>query len=244
MPTNNVLVLLTWSSTEPIVNQVLVEWANSDASLSVYERIIKIIQERQTIEQLVLALAALLRYQRLLPVTHNDQSVKGSYQADFDAILSGERLGNEPTVLEHMGFSVLRVYYTVKDNEKMRLFLATVLHNLHIKPPVLDPSHELSDQYWIYRVRDEFGHKKAFALAGFGYMREKTVGLAISGEEEMEILGNEKEQGEEVVAAVDPQWEEDSVASPGVSDVDDRLWAFPNNVFHRDVRDVGPASSH
>jgi hypothetical protein len=126
MPTNNILVLLAWSSTEPKVNRVLAEWAASDTSFRVYERINESIKEYQTTEQLVLALAALLCYQRFLPVICKDQPIKGSYQADFDAILNGERLGNEPTVLEYMGFSVLRVYYTVKDNEKMRLFLAAV----------------------------------------------------------------------------------------------------------------------
>jgi hypothetical protein len=270
MPRNNILVLLCWNSIRPTANRVLVEWAASDDCLSVYEQIVKDIQGSETVEQLVLSLAAFLCYQRLLPVTRNDtnQPIKGSYQADFDAILDGERLGNEPIVLQYMGFSILRIYYTVKDNERMRPFLAAVLC---IEPPVQDPFYEFSDEYWIYRMKDGRAHKDAFKMAGFECLTEKIVGLAISGEgmatageeeigdkeemvlpdddEEVDILDNEEEQGEEGVvvqasgaASTDECWllvetqrKEDSVASPGVPDVEDRLRPFPHDVFHLDA---------
>jgi hypothetical protein len=59
------------------------------------------------------------------------------------------------TVSEYMALSVLRVFYTVKDNEKMRTFLASVLS---IQWPVLGPFHEFSDQYWTCRMDDELAH--------------------------------------------------------------------------------------
>ncbi|KAH6670177.1 hypothetical protein B0J14DRAFT_113998 [Halenospora varia] len=206
-PKNNVLVLLACNPIDLIFSQVLVKWATSDAGLRIYERIIKGIQECQKTEHLVLALAALLCYQRLLPVTHNDQPIKGSYQADFHAILSGEHLGNEPTVLEHMGFSVLRVYYTVKDNEKMRRFLAAVLS---IKPPVLDPFHEFSDRYWIYRMKSGLAHKDACKMAGFECWTEEIVGrpaILDHGKAVIEILNNEEQEEEAMVEeSTDDGW--------------------------------------
>ncbi|KAH8653947.1 hypothetical protein BGZ60DRAFT_419026 [Tricladium varicosporioides] len=243
--TNNVLVLLAWSSNEPVVNRFLVEWAVSGSGLGVYERVIKDIQECQKTEQLVLALAALLCYQRLFPVTHNDQPIKGSYQADFNAILNGERLGNEPTVLEHMGFSVLRACGTVKDNEKMRLFLAAVLC---IEPPVPGPFHEFSDQYWKCRMEVGLAHHDAFKMAEFEYLTEKIEGWTTISGEEMGILDNEKGQGEGMVVQalgvtstdggwllVETQWKEDPFANPGAHDAEDRLRPFPKDIFHLDA---------
>ena len=149
-PRNNILVLLTWNPIRHMINEVLVEWAASVDGWRLYEQIIEDIQGPQSKEQLVLTLAALLCYQRLSPPTSNtNQPIKGSYQADFDAILDGERLSNARAVFEYMVLSVLRVLYTIEDSEKMRTFLASVLD---IQWPVLDPFHEFSDQYWTYRM--------------------------------------------------------------------------------------------
>ena len=231
---NNVLVLLTWNPIRHMIDDVLVEWVASVDGWRLYEQLVKDIQVSQPKEQLVLTLAALLCYQRLFLLTPDtNQPIKGSYQADFDAILNGERLSNARTVFEYMVLSALRVFYTVKDNEKMRTFLACVLD---IQWPVLDPFHEFSDQYWICRMGDGLSHKDAHKMA------EKIVGPARSGEEamveEMATLDNEKEQ-ESGVTTTDERWvlvktqrKEESVASPWVSDNEHRVPAFPRAVFH------------
>jgi hypothetical protein len=228
-PKNNVLVLLTWNPTRNIIEEVLVEWVASVNGQRLYERLIKSIQVSQPKEQLVLTLAALLCYQRLFPPTPDtNQPIKGSYQADFDAILNGERLSNARTVFEYMAISVLRVFHTVKDNQKMRTFLGSVLNKQ--KLPVLDFFHESSDQYWVYRLGDRLAreddglsHKDAHKMV------EKIVRPVRSGEEatveEMVTLDN----GEEVVAMT-----QESV----VTTIDER-WvlvpAFPPAVFHLDA---------
>lgn len=240
IPRNNILVLLCWNSIKPTAGRVLIEWAASIDAWRLYERHIKDIQDSQSKEQLVLTLGALLCYQRLLPPNPNaNQPIKGSYHADFDAILNFEYLGNAQTVFEHMVLSVLRIFWTVKDNGKMRRFLATVLN---IQPPALDPFNEFSDQYWIYRMKDGLAHRDALKMAGLEYLMEEVVGPARSDEEaiveEMAILDDEKEQ-ELGVTTTDERWvlvktqrEEESVASPWVSDDKHRVPAFPRAVFH------------
>jgi hypothetical protein len=162
-PKNNVLVLLTWNPIRHMIEDALVEWAASVDGQRLYERIIKDLWGPQSKEQLVLTLAAFLSYQRLFPPTSDtNQPIRGSYQADFDAILNGERLNNARTVSEHMVLSVLRIFYTVKDNESMRIFLANVLDT---EWPILDPFHEFSDQYFICRMRDVLGHEDALKMA-------------------------------------------------------------------------------
>ncbi|KAG0645144.1 hypothetical protein D0Z07_9224 [Hyphodiscus hymeniophilus] len=127
-PENDVLVLLTWNPIRHIIDEDLVEWTASVDGWRLYERLIKSIQVSQPKEQLVLTLAALLCYQRLFPPSTLDTNhpIKWSYQADFDAILNGERLSNARTVFEYMAISVLRVFCTVNGNQKMRTFLASI----------------------------------------------------------------------------------------------------------------------
>jgi hypothetical protein len=128
-----------------MVEGALGEWVASADGGRVYERIIKDIQGPQPKEQLILNLAALLCYQRLFsPTPDTNQPIKGSYLGDFDAILNREHLSNARTVSEYMILLVLRAFYTVKDNEKMRTFLASVIDTQF---PVLEPFHEYSDQY-------------------------------------------------------------------------------------------------
>jgi hypothetical protein len=208
-PQNNVLVLLTWNPIRHMTEEVLVEWAASVDGQRLHERIIKDLRGPQSKEQLVLTLAAFLSYQRLFPPTSDtSQPIKGSYQADFDAILNGKRLSNARTVSEYMVLSVLRVFYTVKDNEKMRTFLANVL-DMRCWPS-LDPFHEFSDQYFICRMRDELGHEDALKIA------DTKVGPARSSEKMVEMVT--LDNGEEVVAMQEH-----------------RVLAFPPAVFHLDA---------
>jgi hypothetical protein len=160
-PSNNVLVLLTSILIRDMIGEVLVEWVMSVHGWSLYERIIKDIQASQPKEQLVLNLAALLCYHRLLLTPDTDQPIRGSYQADFDAILNGDHLGNAQSIFEHMTLSVLRVFCTVEDNEILRTFLATVLDVQSIQDLFRQPP----DQYWILRVEEEWSHADAFKMA-------------------------------------------------------------------------------
>jgi hypothetical protein len=159
---NNVLVLLTWSSTVNSLPQVLTEWAASDDGLNLYQRLIKDVQDSQSAEQLALTLAAMLCYKRLLPYPPNEmtQSIKGFYLADFDALLNAERLRNERAVLERMIFSILRVFDTFGDKyHDMRQFLATVLDE---KTPLLESFDGFSDQYWVRRMKSMMTHEHAY----------------------------------------------------------------------------------
>jgi hypothetical protein len=160
-----------------MVNRVLVEWAASGGGWSVYERILRDVQDSQKTEQLGLTLAGLLGYQRLLPFTPNDTTrpIKGSYLADFDAVVNGDHLSNQRTVFERMAFSFLRVLDTFKDDHhNIRRFLATVLDT---NTPVLDSFDGFSDQYWVRRMENGLAHKDAFEMTGLQYLIEEIVGL-------------------------------------------------------------------
>lgn len=167
IPENSILLLLTWSS---MVNgqlpRVLSEWAFSDNGLSLYQRLMRDIQNSQTKEQLALNLAALLCHKRLLPQGPNDtvQPTNGSYLADFDAVMNGEPLSNERVVFERMLFSFLRVLDTfIEDCQDIRQFLATVLDTA---PPLLEPFDGFSDQYLVRRIgKRRLSHKDAFEMS-------------------------------------------------------------------------------
>ncbi|KAH7364910.1 hypothetical protein BKA65DRAFT_146287 [Rhexocercosporidium sp. MPI-PUGE-AT-0058] len=228
MPRNNILVLLCWNSITPSASQVLIKWAASIDSWTLYQRLIKDIQDSQSKEQLILTLGALLCYRRLSPPNPNaNQPINRSYLADFDAILNFKYLSNTQTVFEHMVLSVLRIFWTVNDTEKMRQFLASVFH---IEPLALDPAHEISDLYWTRRVRDGLGHSDVLKIDGLdnlmGGRRGEEAML-----EEMATLDHEKEPTMDGDWVLVPQLEE-SVASLCVSDDKHRMSAFPSAELH------------
>jgi len=161
-PENNILVFLTWSSmVQGQLPRILTEWAASNDGWRLYHRLTRDLQGTQTTEQAALTLAALLCYKRLLPYSLDDgtQSFKGDYLADFDALMRGEPLTNERTILEHMIFSFLRATNTVKDGHQgMRQLLATVLDK-DISVP--EPCDKFLDRYWICRMERQ-SHGDAF----------------------------------------------------------------------------------
>jgi len=186
MPRNNILVVLCLSSIKPTANQVLGAWVASHDSLTLYQRLIDDIQHLKSPEQLVLTLGALLCYYRLLdPKADANQPIHGSYQADFDAILNFEGLGNEQTVFERMVLSVLRIFWTVTDSEKMGQFLTTMLN---IRPPAWDPSNSISDHYWTQRVKNRVDHRNALKFVG---SMEIVTPARRAEEEEMAKLDDE-----------------------------------------------------
>lgn len=171
-------MLLTWSSTVNSLPRVLCEWAASDDGLNLYQRLIKDVQDSQSVEQLALTLAALLCHKRLLPYPPNEttQSIKGIYLADFDALLNAEHLRSERAVLERMIFSFLRVLNTFGDDyQDIRQFLATVLDK---KTPLLEPFDGFSDQYWVRRMKSMMAHEHAYGrMAWLRFYMETEVGL-------------------------------------------------------------------
>jgi hypothetical protein len=96
------------------------------------------------VEQLALTLAVLMCYRRLLPDLSgdSDQSIKDSYLADLDALLSGHSLRNSGKVGEQMVFALVRVLRLrpfVGQYEDLIIFLETALDR---EPPLL---HFLTD---------------------------------------------------------------------------------------------------
>ena len=85
-------------------------------------------------------MVAILCHKRPLPYSSNDttQSIKSSRLADFDALIEGELLSNERTVIKHMiplflqGLDIFGHNY-----QDIRHLLATVLDTdaLALEPP-------------------------------------------------------------------------------------------------------------
>jgi len=173
-PENNILLLLTWSSTihgRPL--RVLSEWANSGGTLNLRGRLIEDFQNSQEPEQLVLILAALPSHGRLLPHTSDDtvQTISGCYLADLYVLLSGKSLSNQRTVFERVGFSFLRVLTTFGDGyEDMIQLLANALDK---GPPILEPFDGMTDQYVVERIKNRRPHLNAYReVKGFILMKQ------------------------------------------------------------------------
>jgi hypothetical protein len=146
--------------------RILTKWAVSNDGWSLYQRLIGDLQSPQTTEQAALTLAALLCYKRLLPYSSDDttQSFKGAYLTNFDALMKGEPLTNERTILEHMIFSFLRAIDTFEnDYQGIRQLLATVLGK---DIPALEPGDRFLDQYWICRMKTQ-SHRDALITLNY-----------------------------------------------------------------------------
>ena len=158
---NNILVLLTWSSTyHGQTLEVLSNWIKSEESLNLYQRSIKDLWLQQTPEEFALTLAALLYRERLFLYTVDDtaQPIGDCYMADFDAILNDQDVSNRRTVFEQMILSLVRVLYTLNINEETVGFLVKVLDK---EAPLLRPLDGVSDQYCARKVHG-YEHNSAF----------------------------------------------------------------------------------
>jgi hypothetical protein len=153
-------VVLIWSSITSDVSRNFSEWTASDDGLNLRRRLLKDAQESQTTEQLALTLAAWLCLQRLLPYSADTtQSANGCFLADFDALLTGKRLSNECTVLEHMIFSFSQCLGTLGGNyQDTRQLLNAVLDTDTL---ALEHPDRILVQYWIYRTKERLTHKAA-----------------------------------------------------------------------------------
>ena len=187
---NDLLVLLTLGSVDSTVRRVVTEWAFSHGGRSAYERTISDLQDPQTCEQLVLILAALLCYQRLLDTSQGTTgTTNGSYLADFNALLQCKPLNNEQATLEQMILSALRVLKTFKDqSQKLRQFLAAVLS---IPTPLLHHCDGLSDQYLARRFECRLGHDGAVEKIKLQALMECIIELGLQTGDEMVMFDEE-----------------------------------------------------
>ena len=155
-PENNVLLLLTLStmvSNRQI--EVLSEWTRSADGLDLHKRLIEGFKGAQSVEQLTLTMAALVKYRQLLPnlTDHSDQPIKGSHLADLDALLHGDSLGNHGRVVEHAGFALIRVLHSFVDQFKdLIIFLETALDR---KPPLSYIFDGSLDIYLCRRIKGQ-----------------------------------------------------------------------------------------
>jgi len=173
-PENNILLLLTWSSTyHGQTLEVLSDWIRSEESLHLYHRLRESVWSRGTPEDLALSLAALLCRERLLPYNKADTAhpIWGSYLADFDAILNGQALSNRRTVFEQTVSSLLRVLNTLEDGSENTIQLLDAV--LDKEASVLGPLDGCSDQYWAKRIgyRYRLNHSRAFDEARDGLLK-------------------------------------------------------------------------
>lgn len=168
IPGNNILLLLTWTSTasgQPL--EVFSEWASSGQSLGLYQRLIRDFQDPQTTEQLGLIVIALLCRERLLPYSSKEitEPIRGSYLADLNALLQGQSLSNKRTVFERMACSFIRVLPTFGDKyaDIISLFATT----LDTDAPLLERFDGLTDQYVAARMgKDKLTHRSAWEGVG------------------------------------------------------------------------------
>lgn len=167
---NNILVLLTWSSTyHGQTLEVLSDWIKSEESLNLYQRLIEDLWLQQTAEEFALTLAALLCRERLFPYSMDDstQPIGGSYLADLDAILNRQDISNARTVFEQVISSLVRVLYTLNTSKETVRFLLEVLDK---EASLLEPLDGVTDQYCTRKI-DGHNHNRAFEEAREGLLQ-------------------------------------------------------------------------
>lgn len=159
------LLLLSWSPTyHGQTLQVLSGWIKTQESMKLYQRLIEDLRRQQRPDNFALTLAALLCRERLLPYKMDDtiDALRGSYLADFDAILKGQDTSNRRAVFEFMITSLQRVLSTfdhLDTSEETVRLLAEVLDGE--EATTLGP---MEDQYCQEKVRGQ-DHDRAVAEA-------------------------------------------------------------------------------
>lgn len=117
-------------------------------------------QERQSVAQLTLIIAALVRYRRIYPdsLDGSDKPITGSYITDLDAFLRGSSLGNSGKVAERMAFALSRTLQSLGEESEelargyrdLATFLEITLDREH---PSLHFFDGLSDGYMRLKVK-------------------------------------------------------------------------------------------
>ena len=140
--------------------KVLKNWATSKDGWNLYERSTEEFQDGQSVEQLTLTIAALMNYRRLHPDFWDCSNlpITGSYIADLDALLQGEKLGNSGRVAEQMVYALMRNLLPLwEEHQNLILFLDNTLGRDRERPPlhVLDG---FCDKYLRLRMYDGLLH--------------------------------------------------------------------------------------
>ena len=155
------------------MNEILVNWAVSDHGSEIFKRMKRDFLVAQSKEQLVLNLAAMLCYQRLLPrIATTQQQFNGSYHAEFHAIINGKRFSNTQAVFENMAKSALKVFCIVEDDEILRTFLTSALDK---QLPCVDLTSRPLDSYWTLRMVHGHSHEDTLTMTSPIEVNNKSV---------------------------------------------------------------------
>lgn len=170
-PHSNRLILLTWVSN--LLSQgnaaadsqvaILQEWANSNEGRSFYDKIAQVAQNPTSVENLSLAMLAMLSYARLIPDSHDhcEKPIHGSYLIDLDNHFRGRAPESRRTMMEDMVYAMIRVLSASADQyANLLVLLESVLDS---PPPVLSYLAGLSDQYLNLRIKCH-DHESAFKI--------------------------------------------------------------------------------
>ena len=162
LSTNNVLLLLTWS-TRVSDRQlgVLRDWACSADGWNVYKQLVEDFQGPQSVEQLALTVAALVNYRRLLPhlPDHSNQPIESMYLADLDALLHSGSYENLGRVMEQTVFALIQVLHSLDQFKDLVIFLETALDREPHLPHIF---YEVPHQYLHRRIKSQ-SHETAIA---------------------------------------------------------------------------------
>lgn len=142
---------------------MLSDWIKRKESMKLYQRLIGDLRLKQTPELFALTLAALLCRERLLPYNEDDtvHAVGGSYLADFDAILKGQKTSNRRAVFEQMILSLVRVLTTPDHFDTSTEIVRLLAQFLEGEATILGP---MEDQYCDKKVHGH-DHDRASAEA-------------------------------------------------------------------------------
>lgn len=150
---NNILLILVWSPTyHGQTLEVLSDWIKTQESMKLYQRLIGDLRLQQTPESFALTLAALLCRERLLPYNMDDMvhAVRGSYLADFDAILKDQDTSNRRAVFDQMILSLVRVLNTLDHLDTSTEIVRLLTQVLDGEATTLGP---MEDQYCDKKFR-------------------------------------------------------------------------------------------
>ena len=163
---NNAILFFAWS---PKIRNLppLTKWVNSSEGGRLYERLIETLRNSRSVEQLLLTLAALVCFVRLLSWSPDEttEPVQGCYLADWDTLLKKNDLHNKPAVVKHISFSLLRFYETMGEHgpdEKHSQLLSSLVEAIDTEPPLLHPFDGFSDRYWAARIQEQEAHDAVF----------------------------------------------------------------------------------
>ena len=141
---NDMAVFLCYCANLPTIDRAFCEWASSEEGAWFYEQSVAILAEKKnTLEQAILRLSALVWLDRLLPCGPEEVSVPihDCFLEDFARLLDGQQLKNRRAVWERMVWSGRRAV----GESCWPIICHFVGWGTKMEPHVLDG---ISDKYW------------------------------------------------------------------------------------------------